>query len=143
MTAPKRIALAFGCLLLAFAIFGSLVTVPTLIRDGPRYARDAIEILPAYLVVALAGWLLAIPFVILFKDANGWRAWATLAIGTAIGPIFLLTPGLVASGGRISWQAEGAGVAMSLFIGFVTTVFYVLVLRRFKRSAQDNLPSVG
>ena len=138
MTAPKRIALAFGCLLLAFAIFDSLGTVPTLIRYGPRYVRNEIEILPVYLVVAVVGWLLAIPFVILFKDADGWRAWATLAIGTAIGPVFLLTPSLVATGGQISWQAEGAGVAMSLFIGFVTTVVYVLLLRRFKRKAPND-----
>ena len=77
---------------------------------------------------------MAVPFVILFKSADGWRAWATLAIGTAIGPIFLLTPNLVATGGQISWQAGGAGVVMSLVIGFLTTVFYVLLLRRFKRS---------
>ena len=143
MTAPKRIALAFGCLLLAFAIFGIVGTVPTLIRNGPSYARGEIEILPAYLVVAVAGWLLAIPFVILFKDADSWRAWATLAIGTAIGPIFLLTPNLVATGSQISWQAVGAGVVMSLFIGFLTTVFYVLLLRRFKRSVPVDPPSVG
>ena len=142
MTAPKRIALAFGCLLLAFAIFGIVGTVPTLIRDGPSHARFEIEILPVYLVVAVAGWLLAIPFVILFKDADSWRAWAILAIGTAIGPIFLLTPNFVASGGHISWQAEGTGVAMSLFIGFLTTVFYVLLLRRFKRSVPVDPSSV-
>jgi hypothetical protein len=143
MTAPKRIALAFGCLLLAFAIFGIVGTVPTLIRNGPSFAQGEIEILPAYFAVAVAGWLLAIPFVILFKDADGWRSWAILAIGTAIGPIFLLTPSLVATGGRISWQAEGTGVAMSLLIGFLTTVFYVLLLRRFKRSVPVNSPWVG
>lgn len=138
MTASKRIALAFGSLLLAFAIFGIVGAVPAL-RYGPRYTKDVVEMLPVYLVIAVLGWLLAIPFVILFKHADGWRAWATLAIGTAIGPIFLLTPSLVATG-RISWQGDGAGVGMSLFIGFVTTVVYVLLLRRFKRSAPINRP---
>ena len=140
MTAPKRIALAFGCMLLAIAILGIIGTVPTAIRYGPKSALPTIQILPVYLVVAVAGWLLAIPFVILFKDADRWRAWTTLAIGTAIGPIFLLTPSLIATGGRISWRAESGGVAMSLFIGFLTSLFYVLLLRRFKRSVPVNPP---
>ena len=91
-----------GCLLLAFAIFDSLGTVPTLIRYGPRYVRNEIEILPVYLMVAVVGWLLAIH---IRYPLQGRRRFAccepSLAIGTAIGPVFLLTPSLVATGGQI------------------------------------------
>jgi hypothetical protein len=90
MTTPKRIALAFGCLLLGFAAFAILEVAPTLIRYGTGPGMRAMEMMPAYLAVAIAGWLLSIPFVIAFKDADGWRFWATLVIGTAIGPVFLL-----------------------------------------------------
>lgn len=136
MTAPKRIALSFGCLLLAFAIFAAWGVVPTFIRYGNGSALRSLEMMPVYLAVAIAGWLLTLPFVVAFRDAEGWRGWATLVIGTAIGPILLLTPSLVMAG-QINWQGDGAGVDMSLFIGFLTTVFYVLLLRRFKRSAAN------
>ena len=126
-------ALAFGCMLLAIAILGIIGIVPVAFRSGPRHALPTVEMLPVYLLFAFPGWVLALPIVLFFKDADGWRAWATLAIGTAIGPCFLLTWTLVASGGRITWQAEGAGMFMSLFIGFLTAALYVLALKRFKR----------
>jgi len=138
MTAPKRIALALGCLLFAFAAFAILGVVPTLIRYGSGPGMRSMEMMPVYLAVAIAGWLLTIPFVIAFKDANGWRLWATLVIGTAIGPVFLLAPELVMAG-QINWQGNGGGVVMSLYVGFPTTVFYVLILRRFSRSARVDL----
>jgi len=38
MTISRRIALAFACMLLAFAVFATMGIVPTAVRFGPRYA---------------------------------------------------------------------------------------------------------
>ena len=132
MTAPKRMALAFGGMLLAIAIFGTMDIVHIATFYGPRHALPNLQMLPVYLLFAFPGWVLALPFVLLFKDADGWRAWTILAIGTAIVPAFLLTWSLLASGGRTTWRSDGMAVMMSLWIGFLTTVFYVALLRRFR-----------
>ena len=117
MTTSKRMALAFACTLLAFGVFAIWVVVPTAVRYGSKYALPGVQILPVYLFFALPGWFLALPLVIYFKNANGWRIWAILAIGTAIGPCFLLCLALIAAG-KINWQGDGAAVSMALFIGF-------------------------
>ena len=129
MTTPKRMALAFGCMLLAIAALGILLTVPAAIRLGPRYALPALEILPVYLMFAIPGWVLALPFVVLFKDADGWRAWAILTIGPAIGPAFVLTWILMSARGHIKWQGDGSAFFLSAIISFLTSGFYVLLLR--------------
>ena len=141
MTAPKRMALAFGCMLLAIAAFGTMDIVHIAIFYGPRHALPNLQMLPVYLLFAFPGWVLALPFVLLFKDADGWRAWTILAIGTAIGPAFLLTWSLLASGGRTTWRSDGMAVMMSLWIGFLTTVFYVALLRRFRNRSLAAPPS--
>jgi len=132
-TTARRIALAFFCMLLAFAIFATLGTVPLAVRYGLRYALPTVQLLPVYLLFSIFGWFLALPFVILFKNADGWRTWAILVIGTAIGPCLFLGWPLIAYG-EINWQGDGGAALMSFFIGFLTTTFYVLLLRRFTRS---------
>jgi hypothetical protein len=141
MTAPKRMALAFGCMLLAIAIFGIMYIVPIALVYGLRHALPTLQMLPVYLLFAFPGWVLALPFVLLFKDADGWRAWTILAIGTAIGPAFLLTWSLLASGGRTTWRSDGSAVMTSLWIGSLTTVFYVALLRRFRNRSLAAPPS--
>lgn len=140
MTTLKRMGLAFASTLLAFAVFAILGVVPTAVRYGSRYAQPGVQILPVYLFFTLPGWFLALPFVIYFKNSDGWRVWAIMAIGTAIGPCFLLCLALIASG-KMNWHGDGAGVLMALFIGFLTTLFYVLLLRRFTRKALPNASS--
>lgn len=128
MSTLRRIASAFVCMLLAFAIFAVVLILPAEAQYGARFALTIVRTLPLYLFFTLAGWILALPFVILFRRATGWRTWLMLAIGTAIGPLFLLTWMWIA-GGRPNWKGDYAVVVMPLFIGFLTTLFYVLLLR--------------
>ena len=130
MSAPKRMALAFCCTLLGVMSLGLAGTVPTAIRYGMRYAMPTLQMLPVYLLFALPGWILALPFVLLFKDAKGFRFWWILGIGTAIGPAFILTWTLLASRGQLNWNANGSAVIMSVWIGLFTSLFYALLLRR-------------
>jgi hypothetical protein len=125
-------ALAFGCMLLAIAILGVISTASSAIRYGRMPTLLSIEAWSVFLLFAFPGWVLALPFVILFENADGWRTWAILAIGTAIGPCFILTWTLIDSGGRIAWQGNSFAIVMSLLVGFLTTALYVLLLRSFK-----------
>ena len=138
MTAPKRVALAFGCLLLALLFFAVSSAVPMAVHYGLRHAIPVVQIMPVYRLFALPGLVLALPFVLLIKDAEGPRALIILAIGTCIGPGFMGTWSLLASHGRFSWQGDGAFLLMPLEIGFLTTILYVLLLRRF---GKQRLPS--
>ena len=131
MTAPQRVFLAFCCLLLGFTLFAVMGTVPVALRYGARYALPGLEMMPLYFLFALPGVVLVLPFVLMFKNAEGRRAWIILTIGTCVGPAFLGGWTLLASRGHFSWQADGAALIMSVWIGFPTTVFYVLLLRRF------------
>ncbi len=133
MTASKRMALAFCCLLFALSLFGLRGIVINAVRYGPRTIWPVLQVLPAYLLFALPGWLLAMPFVLLFKDAEGRRMWLTLLIGTAIGPAFIGGWSLLATHGHSKLEADGAALLMSLTIGFLTTATYVFLLRHLGR----------
>jgi len=130
VTPLKRIGLALGCMFLSIAILGVVSTVPLALRYGPRQALPTLQMLPVYLLFAFPGWVISFPFVLFFKHADGWRAWVMLAIGTAIGPAFMLTWTMLAVGGPWTWQANGGALTLSLIIGFLTTFLYVLSLRR-------------
>lgn len=130
MTPLKRMALALGCVFLSVAILGVVSSVPMAIQSGPRDALQTLEWWPVYLFCALPGWVIALPFVLFFEHADGGRAWVMLAIGTAIGPCFLLSGTMLALHGQFNWQRDGFGLVLSLVIGFLTTFLYVLTLRR-------------
>ncbi|HLI76313.1 MAG TPA: hypothetical protein VKV02_05150 [Acidobacteriaceae bacterium] len=132
MPAGKRMLLALVCVVLAVLLLG-FVGAASSLRYGWRHTLPVFGILPAYLLFSLPGWVLALPFVLAFRDAEGWRPAAILAIGMAIGPAFILGTSLLKSHGHLDWRANGSAVLMAFFIGTVTTVLYVLLLRRFCR----------
>ena len=137
MPAVKRMLLALGCVLLAVLLLG-LVGAAFSLRYGWRYTEPVFEMLPVYLLFALPGWVCALPFVLFFRDAQGSRAVAILAIGTAIGPAVILTGSLLETHGQLDWQANGSAVLMAFLIGTLTTVLYVVFLRRFSPSPLQN-----
>jgi hypothetical protein len=141
MSAQKRIILAFVSMLLAVTCIGFMGVVPLAFHYGLKKAIPIFEMLPVYIMFALPGMALAAPFVLLFKDAIGPRLWWTLAIGTAIGPSFILTWVLLSLHGRFNWQANGVAIVLSTEIGTLTTFFYVLLLRHFiGASLQRQIP---
>ena len=129
MTAPKRVLLSLGCTLLGvvtLCLFGVVRALPY----GLRYVLPLLEVLPIYTVFSLPGWLLALPFVLIFKDADGFRGWATVVIGTAIGPTFILAWVLYASRGDINWNADRSALMMASVIALLTSSFYVFFLKK-------------
>ncbi len=132
MRTSRRILLTLVCIVTAFA---TLFVWSLLGLIGPHGGRlgqllqNSAEVFPVYFVFALPSWLIALPFVILLKDAEGWRGWATLVIGVLIGPGFILLWGLVESPGHLTWQGDSFALVASAIISLLTTVCYVLTLK--------------
>lgn len=127
MRALGRIALSFGCVLLAVALY----SFPGLL-SYKLSIRAVFDLMPITLLFALPAWLLSLPLVITFKDAEGRRGWIILITGVALGPAFLLLWGLVAPSGGIghmSSQADGFFWISALIVSLLTTISYVLALK--------------
>ena len=148
MRTSRRVLLSLVCVVIAtqfiflFSLFGLLRYPSNRIFE----LKSDLEIMPVFFVFALPGWLIALPFVASFKDAEGWRGWATLLIGSAIGPGFELALQLVESPHHISqgvpfWQSGFAfSLCASSVISMLATVCYIATLkfahRRSTASAQ-------
>ncbi len=141
MDGLKRIALSFASVLLFGLVLFVLGTVPTVLSSGPRSALADIQSLALYLLFALPAWVLALPFVLLFQDANGRRLGWIMAIGTAIGPVVILAWMLLVAGALPDWQRDGFAVMVSASISLPTTIIYVLLLRRFTTKTSTTPPS--
>lgn len=145
MSTPKRIALAFGCTLLGAATLPVVSVIMGLLssRHLFRLNMDTFSILLAYALFALPGWVLSLPFVVLFRTATGYRFLLILLIGTAIGPAFMLGWSLLSGGWPVHWQSDGLGIVMALYIALPTSLYYALLLRSFGSSGPSTLPQGG
>jgi hypothetical protein len=97
------------------------------------------------MIFALPVACLYLPFVIALKDAEGRRIWTILLCGILIGPavpgllgLFLQLRGQL-RGEDVTkvWQGEpltglglGSGMIYALIVGFLTTVCYVIAMKR-------------
>jgi hypothetical protein len=143
MRTSRRILRSFACVVFAIALlflWWSLVGLlySRSLRLGQLH--DLAQMLLVYFLFALPGWLIALPFVVLLKDAQGWRGWFTLIVGTCIGPGFLLIWSLIASPGQFSWRALPPGLGFPLIISLPTTVSYVLALKFAHRRSMAPEP---
>jgi len=92
------------------------------------------------LAVGVVGLLLGIPFVLVVKNTIGRRFWAYLALGSGIGPglffIELLYSFLTRarSGRGAAESADYSSLWMSAFISSLTTLIYLLLLRRTQQA---------
>jgi hypothetical protein len=90
-------------------------------------------------LVSLPGWLLAIPIVLAVRNIAGWRFWMYFALGTFIGPIWILSMGLYFS--LVSPHHAGFAPGPSdlyyraVAVSSLTTLIYLLLLRRAQPAA--------
>ena len=128
-----RIGLWFGCLLFSVTLFSL------------GWGAAAYNVFRLTTIFALPVACLYLPFVIALKDAERRRIWTILLSGILIGPavpgllgLFLQLRGQLRSeDGHKVWRSEpltglGLGSAMiyALIVGFLTTVCYVIALKR-------------
>jgi hypothetical protein len=102
--------------------------------------RDIAEMLLVFFLFALPGWFFALPIVVLLKNAQGWRGWFILLVGTCIGPGFIILWSLVESSGHFSWQQQGHGLGLPLMISLPTTACYVIALKFAHRRRMSPEP---
>jgi hypothetical protein len=139
MNVLRRVGLSLGCLLLSVVLFSLLFSL----RFG---AGAVLLVFRVTLIVALPVWCLYLPFLIALKDAEERRIWIILFSGILIGPTSLALLGLIFQLRGVDphkiWQGDpllgvlGGLAAMmiyALIVGFLTTSFYVIVLRALHR----------
>jgi hypothetical protein len=131
MSTFRRILLSFACVVLAIAALFLLSLFGLVGSHAQRLGQlqSMAQIFLVYFLFALPGWLIALPFVVLLENAQGWRGWAILLIGTCIGPCFILLWSLIESSGHSTWQGDGFVLVASLIISLLTTVCYILTLK--------------
>ena len=85
--------------------------------------------------VSLAGWLIAIPLILMVNNVSRWRFWLYLGIGSSIGPFLayqgMILPCLKSYKGHYSQvPAILVMVCSSAILSCIATLSYLLLLRR-------------
>jgi hypothetical protein len=118
MNTRVRLGLWFGCLALAVAAFSLFLGVPL--------GMDVI--LRITLVFLLPAWLLCIPMIVGFKDAEKARIWIIILSGAVTGPLVLMARCLQLRGGDAYaiWHGDPVAPGTSVFMAFAAIVGLVL-----------------
>ena len=118
------------------AILGAVVMVlQMLVTDPPPIARAGESFLalaslaPLFILLTFAGWLVAIPLVLLVKGFCRWRFWAWLAGGSCIGPVLWLVWRMVAEKGSARFDLS-AMPSQAIVVSFLATLIFILLLQR-------------
>lgn len=147
----RRIGLWLVSLLIAVAFFSVFLSLCLTVAGSNGFGL----VLPVFrmtMMCALPIWCLCIPLVIAMKNAEGWRGWTVLLVGSFIGPLlvglwFLLLELGGANQQPITWQGESfsgrtgsslAGMLFALIVGLLTTSLYLLSIRLLHR--REGLP---
>jgi hypothetical protein len=98
---------------------------------------------------AVAGWIIAIPLILMINNVSGWRFWLYLGIGSSSGPIIVFVGLLVPSikymtrSGHVQYTAVILVTLIALgFVVipfFVGTLTYLLWLRKAQISALKRM----
>ena len=100
----------------------------------------------------IPGWFLAVPICLLVRDISGWRFWMYWAIGSCIGPLYLLGLALYSHlqhlNGSLGSNFDTNFVVGVTMISSLATIFYLLSLRleqtvktRIDSSSQGGIAS--
>jgi hypothetical protein len=132
---------------LAYSLVGVIVGAAALAGLSllfPGKAEDPIGLFfgVTFLIfaVSLAGWLIAIPLILMINNIAHWRFWLYLGIGSTIGPILaylgMILPLLNSYKGHYDQTPTIlVMVGGSAILSCIATASYLLLLRRAQRSA--------
>ena len=144
MSRWKKLAYSFGSVLVGTAVFATVLGV----GSGHPTVRGTFVMLAA----AVAGWIVAIPFILQINNVSGWRFWLYLGIGSSPGPIIVFVKVLVPvikDAIRIGTPTKNVAFVTLVTLGlfaipfFVGTLTYLLWLRKAQTSVlkRTNLAS--
>jgi hypothetical protein len=145
----RRIGLWLCAFLISVILFSLLCCLASLFRSFSvvfqftAMLQSFLVVLKVTTILALPVWLLCLPFVVLFKDAEQRRPWIMVMSGTLIGPACLIILGLILQlAGRdahMIWQGDGIdlgivpSIPFALGLGFLSASLYVIGLRVISR----------
>jgi hypothetical protein len=121
--------------------------VGMVLADGLRHGRFNVRSSEVLLTIAVTvgfcmiAWALSLPVVLWIKKIGGWRFWFYWVLGSCVGPVLML--GLILAlfiavlphkqGDPWFMPAELSLVYLSGAISSLTSLFYLLLLRRAQR----------
>ena len=112
---------------------GGGISIPGLFRLISGLFEFWLASLITGVALGIFGWLLGVPFVLLVRNAKGWRFWIYLALGSGIGPGIILIMSL-----RSVEPADYSAVPISAAISSLTTLIYLLLLRRAQLARKSD-----
>jgi hypothetical protein len=137
----KKLAYSLGSIMVGTATFASLLGI----GSGIPTVGGTLVMFAA----AVAGWIVAIPFILKVNNVSGWRFWLYLGIGSSPGPIIVFIEILVpfikhaTRFGDVQNTAVIFITLMSLGLFaipfFIGTLTYLLWLRKAQISALKRM----
>jgi hypothetical protein len=134
----KRLLYSFCSFLVAIPVSFLLLSIAQYIVERKLLLNMDGLFLSLFLIFffSIPGWFLAIPICLLVTNIRGWRFWSYWAVGSCIGPLFLLGLALFSylQHPNERFGAHGAYldtivVVTATMISSLTTIFYLLSLR--------------
>jgi hypothetical protein len=150
MTTSQRIAISLLSVLLTLAIAAPCLGVLNSPHNPKMWLTATVGFLFYGFLFCFAGWLLALPLVVLIRRADGWHFWAALAVGSAIGPaimiLFAIYVGLKSNLplNAIFSHRDPMSITLTYLaavLSLLTTLFFLLFLRRAQREQQNSIVS--
>lgn len=131
----KRLAFSFVSVLIAAIASGLILGLSRLFAGGGADSPpdNVLWSIWPVLVMSLPGWLLATPIVLLASSFRGWRLWFFLLVGTALGPVLILSFTLVeqlTGLDRSGFWANRFFVALAAVVSTTATLIHILLMRR-------------
>jgi hypothetical protein len=137
----KRLLYSFVSWVIVALLSGPLFVIAEMVGSHlsraiavPEVAASIAFITGMVFILSFPGWLLAIPIVLAVRNVKGWRFWMYFALGSSIGPAWILGMGLYFwlvsphhsgfSPGPIDLYYRAVAVSS------LTTLIYLLQLRR-------------
>jgi hypothetical protein len=148
VTTSQRIAISLLSVLLALAIAALCLGVLNSLHNPKLWLTATVGFFFYGLLFCSAGWLLALPLVVLIRRADGWHFWAALAVGSAIGPAtMILFAAYLELKSNLPWSAifshrnplSNTLTWLSAVISLLTTLFFLLFLRRAQREQPKDV----
>jgi len=142
MTTWRRISDSLLSVLFALVISSMFLDVIRSPRDPKSWITGTLFVIIYGSPLWIIGWLLALPIVLKIRQTKSWRFWALLSLGSGIGPLVMLIIAVsfelytlsTNKGSASSWAPEALNlVYFAACISFMTTLFFLLFLRRAQR----------
>jgi hypothetical protein len=150
VTTSQRIAISLLSVLFTLAIAAPCLGVLNSPHNPKMWLTATVGFFFYGLLFCSVGWLLALPLVVLIRRADGWHLWAPLAVGTAIGPatmiLFTIYVGLKSNLPLNAIYSHrdpmsNTFICLATVISLLTTLFFLLFLRRAQREQQNKIAS--